>query len=93
MQFTALSQYRGFDSLPAARDNESPGGFHMLQQELFFQSGAAGRRVEVLKTYDQQFAREAFDSMDEVAEAFLWNSLKPEKIYPNGRRHTETQVQ
>jgi hypothetical protein len=53
----------------------------MPQQELFFQSEAAGRRVEVLKTYDQQFAREAFDSMDEVAEAFLWNSLKPEKIY------------
>jgi hypothetical protein len=53
----------------------------MPQQELFFQQEAGGRRIEVLKTYDQQFAREAFDSMDEEAQAHLWNSLKPEQLY------------
>jgi hypothetical protein len=53
----------------------------MPQQEIFFEEQLADRRIEVLKTYDQQFAREAFDSMDEEAQAYLWSSLKPEEIY------------
>ena len=53
----------------------------MPQQELFFEQTIGDRRIEVLKVYDQQVAREAFDSMDESAQAFLWNSLNPEEIY------------
>ena len=57
----------------------------MPQQEVFFEQTAGNRHIEVLKTYDQQFAREAFDSMDEEAQAHLWSSLKPEEIYdPTG---------
>lgn len=53
----------------------------MPQQELFFEQVLGGRRIEVIKTYDQQFAREAFDNMDEQAQHHLWDSLKPEEIY------------
>jgi hypothetical protein len=57
----------------------------MPAQELFFEQVIGSRRIEVLKTYDQQFAREAFDNMDEKAQMHLWNSLKPEDIYdPEG---------
>lgn len=53
----------------------------MPQQELFFEQVTAAGRIEVLKTYDQQFAREAFGNMDEAALRSLWNALKPEEIY------------
>jgi hypothetical protein len=53
----------------------------MPAQELFFEQTVAGRRIEVVKTYDEQFAREAFDSMDEAAQEHLWQALKPEEIY------------
>jgi len=57
----------------------------MPAQELFFEQTTGTRHIEVLKTYDQQFAREAFDNMDEEAQTHLWNSLKPEDIYdPEG---------
>jgi hypothetical protein len=57
----------------------------MPKQEVFFEQTTGDRRIEVLKTYDEQFAREAFNSMDESAQTFLWNSLKPEEIYdPSG---------
>ncbi len=38
----------------------------MPQQEVFFEQTSAGRRIEVLKTYDASYAREAFDRMDEA---------------------------
>jgi len=39
----------------------------------------------IMPAQDQQFAREAFDNMDEEAQTHLWNSLKPEDIYdPEG---------
>ena len=53
----------------------------MPQQELFYEQTAGDRRIEVLKTYDQHFAREAFSNMDEAALQSLWNALKPEEIY------------
>jgi hypothetical protein len=53
----------------------------MPQQELFFEHVAAGRKVEVLKTYDEQFAREVFNNMDDEAHAHLWSSLRPEQVY------------
>lgn len=53
----------------------------MPQQELFFEQITAAGRIEVLKTYDQQFAREAFSNMDEAALQSLWDALKPEEIY------------
>jgi hypothetical protein len=57
----------------------------MPQQELFFQQQVGERRIEVLKSYDQIYAREAFQNMDEQALQQLWTVLKPEEIYdPSG---------
>ena len=53
----------------------------MPQQEIFFEQAAGDRRVEVLKSYDQTFAREAFESMDIDALKRLWTALKPDEIY------------
>jgi len=53
----------------------------MPKQETFFVQTAGGRRVEVLKSYDQTYAREAFQCMDDNALQRLWTSLKPEEIY------------
>lgn len=56
----------------------------MPQQEVFFEQQTGDWRIEVLKTYDQQYAREAFGSMDEDAQTYLWNSLGIDKNYdPN----------
>jgi hypothetical protein len=53
----------------------------MPQQEMLFEQVAGDRRVEVLKTYDRSYAREAFGDMDEAAQAFLWNSLGINEAY------------
>ena|ERR1700690_1945163 len=53
----------------------------MPKQEMFFEQVAGDRRVEVLKTYDRIYAREAFGDMDEAAQAFLWNSLGINEAY------------
>lgn len=53
----------------------------MPKQEVFFEQSAAGTRIEVLKSYDQSYAREAFSEMDEDALQALWAALKPEDIY------------
>jgi len=42
---------------------------------------AGDRRVEVLKTYDRHYAREAFGNMDEAAQAYLWSSLGIDDAY------------
>jgi len=47
----------------------------MPKQEVFFEREIGDRRVEVLKTYDQFYAREAFDNMDEAARTHLWKAL------------------
>lgn len=53
----------------------------MPQQELFFERQLEDRRIEVLKVYDQQLAREAFNNMDQAAQTFLWQSLQPDQKY------------
>ena len=53
----------------------------MHQQEIFFEQTTGDRRVEILKTYDQKYAREAFGSMDEAAQTYLWNSLGIDESY------------
>jgi hypothetical protein len=53
----------------------------MPKQEVFFEQKTAVGRIEVLKTYDQSYAREAFGSMDETAQAHLWSSLGIGKNY------------
>jgi hypothetical protein len=53
----------------------------MPQQEVFFQQETAEKQIAVLKTYDQQFAREAFESMDNAAQAQLWTALKVGESY------------
>jgi hypothetical protein len=53
----------------------------MPQQVVFFEQSSGERRVEVLKTYDRRFAREAFEKMDEPAQTHLWKSLGIEENY------------
>lgn len=53
----------------------------MPKQETFFEEQSGDRRIEVLKSYDQSYAREAFKNMDEEAQQRLWESLKPEETY------------
>ncbi len=53
----------------------------MPKQEIFFEQAVAGTRIEVLKSYDQAYAHEAFREMDGEALRRLWDVLKPEEIY------------
>lgn len=53
----------------------------MPKQETFFEEITGDLKVEVIKTYDHAFAREAFNGMDEVAQAHLWHSLEIENLY------------
>ena len=53
----------------------------MPKQEVFFGQQDGEKRVEVLKTYDQGYAREVFASMSESAQVHLWAALKLEDIY------------
>lgn len=56
----------------------------MPQQETFFEQTSGPLHVEVLKTYDRTYAREAFESMNETAYSRLWNSLGIEGLYDRG---------
>jgi hypothetical protein len=63
----------------------------MPQQEVFFEQQMGDCRIEVLKTYDQKYAYEAFQEIDEVTQSHLWDSLKIEENFdptdipaPNG---------
>lgn len=53
----------------------------MPKQEIFFEQETGDKRIEVLKSYDQAYAHEAFNSMDEMSQQRLWSALKPEEIY------------
>lgn len=53
----------------------------MPKQEIFFEQQSGERRIEVLKSYDQGYAREAFNNMNDEAVRQLWSALKPEEIY------------
>lgn len=53
----------------------------MPNQETFFQEKHGGKTVEVLKSYDQTYAREVFTNMDDLALKHLWGALKPEEKY------------
>ncbi len=53
----------------------------MPKQEVFFEQQVGELRIEVLKSYDQSYAREAFKNMDDEALQQLWAALKPEEIY------------
>ena len=57
----------------------------MPRQETFLLVKNGDETIEVLKTYDQQFAKEAFRKMDDSALAHLASSLNLESIYePSG---------
>ena len=53
----------------------------MAIQETFLDRDSAGHRVQVIKTYDPQYARESFGSMSEGAKEFLWRSLSIDETY------------
>jgi hypothetical protein len=53
----------------------------MPKQEVFFEQLINGKRIEVLKSYDQSYARDAFGNMNDTSLRQLWLALKPEKIY------------
>jgi|SRR5580704_14353422 hypothetical protein len=53
----------------------------MPRQETFFSEAAKGVVIQVLKTYDQSYAREAFDCMSGEARNVLAVALEIEKNY------------
>jgi hypothetical protein len=53
----------------------------MPRQEVFLEKQIGDRRIEVIKTYDCNFARDAFEGMDEGAHAHLWQSLGIDESY------------
>jgi hypothetical protein len=53
----------------------------MPKQETFLEEEANGRKLQVVKTYDAAFAREAFESMDDIGLSFLRDSLHLETQY------------
>lgn len=53
----------------------------MPQQEVFFEQKTGDGAVQVLKTYDQNYAREVFGGMAEDAQIYLWESLKIDESY------------
>ena len=71
----------GLDSSAIERDNESAGDDRMPQQEVFFEQTTGDRSIQVLKTYDPNYAREVFEEMDDDAQAILWKSLDIEQSY------------
>ncbi len=56
----------------------------MPQQELFFEQMIGNRRIEVLKTYDTAYTREAFGNMDGTAREFLWKALRIDETCEQG---------
>lgn len=53
----------------------------MPKQETFFEEQSGTVKVEVLKSYDSGYAREAFKNMDDDALKRLWVSTDVEKTY------------
>jgi hypothetical protein len=53
----------------------------MPKQETFFEQQTGAAKVEVLKSYDSGYAREAFRNMDGDALKRLWLSLDVESKY------------
>lgn len=53
----------------------------MPKQETFFEQQSGAAKVEVLKSYDPGYAREAFKNMDDDALKRLWASLDVEKTF------------
>jgi hypothetical protein len=47
----------------------------MPRQETFLSSTVAGRKIEVIKTYNEKYAQEAFSRMDDTALDHLAASL------------------
>lgn len=52
----------------------------MAHQEIFLDERIGTERIQVLKSYDVAFAREAFDAMDEDALRFLSLRLDVEDL-------------
>jgi len=53
----------------------------MPAQETFLDETIDGLRVQVIKTYDEAYAKDVFGAMSDPAKAFLWRSMKPEETY------------
>ena len=53
----------------------------MPRQEIFLDETIDGKRVQIVRTYDESYAQEAFRYMSDDAKAALWKSLKPEEMY------------
>jgi hypothetical protein len=53
----------------------------MPTQETFFEQQDGEIKIEVLKSYDSGYARDAFRNMDDEAFKQLWTVLEVEKTY------------
>ncbi len=56
----------------------------MPSQETFASAKTGNHFLQVIKTYDRTFAREAFEQMNEEAYRFLGKSLGPDAISASG---------
>jgi hypothetical protein len=72
---------RSMDSSSTIPHNPSRTFELMPIQETFLDRDTAGHRVQVIKTYDAQYARESFGHMTDGAKEHLWRSLSIDETY------------
>lgn len=56
----------------------------MPREEVFFERDLRDRRIQVVKTYDQSYAREVFEAMNSDATSALADALKIAETYAQG---------
>jgi hypothetical protein len=62
----------------------------MPEQEIFFSESLNGKHVQVIKTYDSQLAREAFEQMDDNSKNVLKQTLLTEGVFDFGKPEETT---
>jgi hypothetical protein len=62
----------------------------MPEQEIFFSESLNGKHVQVIKTYDSQLAREAFEQMDDNSKSVLKQTLLTEGVFDFGKPEETT---
>jgi hypothetical protein len=53
----------------------------MPKQETMFEHKTRDKSIEVLKVYERDYVRQAFENMDEPAQKHLWSSLGVNESY------------
>jgi len=75
---------QALDAAPVQRHNDLREDENAAACTVFEQA-TNDLRVQVLKTYDRQDAREVFGGMNDAAQRYLWSSLGIDEAYDSGR--------